>query len=106
MTVTELVLELGKANVLFVFSSLCGMGFHYLKKWSKGETTSSIGGWFGKDNIGATITTFSAFGAAMFTAINTGIITPDMSLLSVLYAGVTTGFAIDSGFNKGDKPTP
>ena len=101
MTDLNLAATFSNADAIFVMSSLAGMVFHYAKKWAKDETTSTLSGWFGKDNINATLMAFGALGTAIFGALGSGLITPDMNLYAIVYAGLTTGFAIDSGFNKG-----
>ena len=89
------------ADAVFVGSSFVGMVAHYVKKWAMDETASSIHGWFGKDDIRATILTFGALGSAIVAAFASGVVTKDMNMMAVIYAGLTTGFAVDSGFNKG-----
>lgn len=92
------------SQVVFVGSSVVGMLAHYVKKWAFDETSSKVHEWFGKDNLRATIITFSALATAICGALGSGAVTPDMNLFGVIYAGLTTGFAVDSGFNKGAPP--
>jgi len=92
-------------HAVFVGSSVIGMVAHYAKKWALDETTSRVHEWFGKDDLRATILTFGALGSAIIGALGAGLITPDMNMFAVIYAGLTTGFAVDSGFNRGTKPT-
>lgn len=101
MTGINMASAFTNADAIYVASSFAGMVFHYAKKWAKDETTSSFTGWFGKDNINATMMAFGALGTAIVGALGSGLITPDMNMYAIVYAGLTTGFAIDSGFNKG-----
>lgn len=101
MNITSLIPE---SNIIFVVSGLIGMVCHYVKKYAKNETSSSFKGYFGRDNLNATINTFGAFGMAILGALSSGIITPQMTVWAVLYAGLTTGWAVDSGFNGGNEP--
>lgn len=91
------------SHAIFVGSSVVGMVAHYAKKWAMDETTSKVHEWFGKDDLRATILTFGALGSAIIGALGSGLITPDMNIFAVVYAGLTTGFAVDSGFNRGSK---
>lgn len=91
---------LTSADLVFVGSGLAGMVGHYVKKWAKSETDASLKEWFGKDNVNASMMAFGAFGTAVIAALGSGLITPDMNVFAVVYAGLTTGWAVDSGFNK------
>jgi hypothetical protein len=106
MSDLNLAAQFTNADAIFVASSFAGMVVHYVKKWAKDETHSSLAGWFGKDNINATLMAFGALGTAIIGALGSGLITPDMNLYALVYAGLTTGFAVDSGFNSGKKITP
>jgi hypothetical protein len=97
----DIVSTFTDSNVIFIGSGLAGMVAHYMKKWARSETTSSLAGYFGKDNINATFATLGAFGTAVIGALGTGAITPEMNMYGVIYAGLTMGFAVDSSFNKG-----
>jgi hypothetical protein len=88
-------------NIIFAASGLVGMAAHYIKKWARSETSSSIIGYFGKDNINATLNTFGAYCVAVIGALGTGVITSDMNVYGIIYAGLTMGFAVDSSFNRG-----
>lgn len=103
---SDLAATISRADALFMASSVVGMVSHYTKKWAMSETSSSLVGWFGKDNIRATVLTFGALGTAVFGALGSGLITPDMNFYAIVYAGVTTGVAVDSGFNKGTPHLP
>lgn len=101
---TSLFSTFSQADAIFIGSGFVGMIFHFIKKKAKKETSSSIVGYFGKDNFAATICMFGAFATAVITALNSGIINDQMDLWGVLYAGLTTGFAVDAGFNSGSDP--
>jgi len=98
---TSIFAQVTQADWLFIASGFVGMVAHYLKKRARKETGSSLTGYFGTDNLNNTLTTFGAFGMAVIGALSTGIIAPDATIWAVLYAGLTTGYAVDSGFNKG-----
>lgn len=103
-TTLNLLSQITEADAIFVVSGFLGMVFHYMKKKTKKQTKASMLGWFGKDNGAASMTTLGAFAMACIAALNSGVITPEMNVYAVMYAGLTTGFAIDSGFNS-DKET-
>ncbi len=98
MSVMDIV---GNHYVDFIVAGLVGMIVHYGRSYSRGNTGSSLVGYFSVDNLPATITTFGAFFMAVVTAINSGVVTDDMSIGSVLYAGMSMGYVVDSGFNVG-----
>jgi hypothetical protein len=103
---TSLLSNFTQADAIFIGSGFVGMVCHYIKKKAKKETSSTMAGYFGKDNAASTITMLGAFFLAVVTALNSGIINPQMDLWGILYAGLTTGFAVDSGFNSGNDPLP
>jgi hypothetical protein len=100
----DLTSSFTSSDVIFVASGFAGMVFHYIKKWARSETSSSMSGYFGKDNVNATMVTLGAFCMAVIGALGAGVITPEMNFYAVIYAGLTMGFAVDSGFNKGSDP--
>lgn len=83
----------------FVVSAVLGGIAHYLKKVARKETTATMRGWFGKDNLAATIYTIIVFFAAIVGALAGDIINSQTGFWATLYTGFATGFAIDAGFN-------
>lgn len=93
----DLSLYLNEAS--FVVSAVLGGIAHYLKKVARKETAATMGGWFGKDNLAATIYTIIVFFAAIVGALAGDIINEQTGFWATLYTGFATGFAIDAGFN-------
>lgn len=92
-------------DIVFVVAGFAGMVLHYVKKKAKAETLASMAGYFIHNNLAATLSALGVFGMAVIGALGSGVITPDMNLWAILYAGLTTGFSIDSGFNsESEKP--
>jgi hypothetical protein len=89
-------------GLVFIAAGFAGMVSHFFKKKIKGETNATLVSWFTHNNPQASMYTIGAFSFAMFSALNTGMITNQMTVWNVIYAGLTTGFAIDSGFNNDD----
>ena len=102
----DIIASLTEPHVVFISAGVVGMIAHWLKKWAKGETSSSLTGYFIKDEINSTFTMLGAFGYAVLGAFATGTITSTSSMYSIVYAGIAAGFAIDSGFNAGAPPNP
>jgi len=87
------------AQIVFLFTGLLGGMMHYLKKYLKGETKSSLYQWFGKSNLPATIYTLVCFTFVMIGAIASDVVNSHTGFWVAVYSGFITGFAIDSGFN-------
>lgn len=83
----------------FVVSAMLGGIAHYLKKVARKETQATMRGWFGKDNLAATLYTVIVFFAAIIGALAGDIINSQTGFWATLYTGFATGFAIDAGFN-------
>jgi hypothetical protein len=86
-------------DMVFAFAVVIGMLGHYCKKKVKNETTSSVVGWFSYSNIQSSIATLVAILVAITGAISNNLITPDMGIMTIIYTGLTTGFAVDSATN-------
>jgi hypothetical protein len=85
--------------LLFVVSVAAGMISHYVKKRAKAETAVSLQDWFGSINIFGTIASFATSMLATLSAISADLVTPEMSLTTIMYIGLTTGYAADSAAN-------
>lgn len=86
-------------QVSFIFCACLGGIAHYFKKVAKKETTASFRGWFGKNNLPATIYTFLVFIFIIIGALAGDIINSQTGFWATLYTGFATGFAIDAGVN-------
>lgn len=87
------------SQVAFVICIILGIISHYIKKYLKGETTTKLYEWYGRENISATL--YSVFFALVVIggALVTGAVDSDTGFWTSMYAGFVTGFALDSGFN-------
>lgn len=86
-------------EILFFVMAILGMISHYLKKYAKKETTVSIYEWFGASNLPGSVASIGTLIFTVSSAIASGVITPDMSIWAIVYAGMTTGIAVDSTTN-------
>jgi hypothetical protein len=86
-------------EILFFVMSCIGMVSHYFKKYAKNETTVTIWEWFGASNLPGSVASIGSLLFAVSSAIASGTITPEMSMWSVIFIGMTTGIAIDSTTN-------
>lgn len=86
-------------EALFLITAVLGMVTHYLKKYTKNETSVSIYEWFGSSNLPGSVASIGSLVFAVASAISSGVITPNMSMWSVIFIGMTTGIAIDSTTN-------
>lgn len=84
---------------IFAISVIIGMCGHYCKKKIKNETDVSFWQWFGTLNVFSTFASFSTALVVVTGAISNGVITPDMNIISIMYIGLTSGFAVDSATN-------
>lgn len=99
MEAVPILEQISQADIVFIVSGFLGMVSHYMKKYAKKQTKASITEWFGRNNLSGSLSSFGAFLVACVTALGSGVITPEMNLYAVIYAGLMTGFAVDSGFN-------
>jgi hypothetical protein len=90
--------------LLFVLSVASGMISHYVKKRAKAETEVSLKDWFGSVNVFGTLCSFGTSLMATLSAISADIVTPEMSLTTIIYIGLTTGYAADSATNSDKQP--
>jgi hypothetical protein len=89
-------------EVILAISTIFGMIGHYAKKKARAETSVSLCQWFGPSNVFGTISSISMAITAVIGVIANNIITPEMSIYSIIYLGLTQGFAIDSATNGDD----
>lgn len=87
-------------EILFAVATIVGMISHFVKKKLKNETTVNLKEWFGTSNLPGSLTSIGTALTIIVTALSNGVITPGMSVLTVIYVGLTTGFAVDSTTNK------
>jgi hypothetical protein len=92
--------QLAHPFIYFVSSSLIGMIGHAIKKWVRGETSSTPVEWFisdhGKNSVAAITAAVSTAGAAALAHQLDG-----MTATQLIYAGFASGVMFDSGLNKG-----
>ena len=93
-------------ELLFAGSTIFGAIAHYFKKYARGQTTVPIWEWFGKANAMNTMMMFGALCSAIVAALASGVLVPGMSMWAVVWAGLATGFAVDSGFNADNSAQP
>jgi hypothetical protein len=87
----------------FVVSVAVGMISHYVKKRAKEETLVSLKDWFGSVNVFGTLCSFGTSLLATMSALSYDVVTPEMSLSTIFYIGLTTGYAADSATNSADE---
>ena len=92
-------------QLIFLISTLLGMIGHYAKKKVRSETQVTIYQWFGSINFFGTISSLSTAAIAIFGALSNNLVTADMSMVTLIYVGLTTGYTIDSTTNGDDTPT-
>lgn len=88
--------------VTFILSVSVGMISHYAKKRAKEETVVSLKEWFGSVNLFGTLSSFATSLLATLSALSYDVVTPEMSLATIIYMGLTTGYAADSATNSDD----
>ena len=89
-------------EAILALSTIFGMIGHYAKKRARSETTVTLCQWFGPSNVFGTISTITIAVMAVIGVIANNIITPEMSIYSIIYLGLSQGFAIDSATNGDD----
>lgn len=90
-------------QAIFSYGVIAGMIGHYAKKKIKDETDVKLSEWFGTVGLYGTISSISAAFMAILGALSNNLITPDMSIYSLLYIGITTGYTVDSSLNNDNK---
>ena len=85
-------------EIAFAAASGIGAVFHYAKKYAKKETQAALHEWFGSANLPATIAALGTLVMTVGGVLASGAI-DTQTLGAVIYAGLTTGFAIDSAAN-------
>ena len=83
-------------NAIFVYFVIIGMIGHYAKKRVKSETDVTFGEWFLNFKVYSTILTIVVTLITIFGALSNNIINDAMSISTIIYTGLTSGFAIDS----------
>ena len=86
-------------EIIFAVATIIGMIAHYVKKRFKYETTVNLREWFGSSNWPGSITSIGTAITIIIAALSNGVITETMPFWSVVYVGLTTGFAVDSTTN-------
>lgn len=94
-----------KNLIIFTAVALAGMFAHYGKSWYKGEIAGNLLDYLFRDNPRATVAsmaaTLSAAAAAYFGGVLDGV-----ALKALIPLAFTTGFGLDSTFNKGGVVPP
>lgn len=86
-------------EIIFAIAVAIGMLMHYCKKNLKQETAVTCVQWFTTSNVKASLCTAFTATLAIIGALSNNLITDDMSLWTVLYVGLTTGYTTDSASN-------
>lgn len=86
-------------EIIFAVATFVGALAHYLKKYTKGETTVPIHEWFGKKNIAGTLLSIITIVVTIIAALGFGLIVPGMNIYVIMYTGFLTGYSIDSSLN-------
>lgn len=89
-------------QVIFSIATICGMIGHYAKKKVRSETHVTLCQWFGSINIFGTLASLSTAAMAIFGALSNNLVTADMSIATLIYIGLTTGYTVDSTTNGDD----
>lgn len=84
---------------VYIVAFILGMIGHYAKKKVKNETEADLAGWFSHQNIFASIATFVTAAITLTGTLANNLITADMSIMTILYTGLTAGIAVDSVAN-------
>lgn len=92
-------------EVILIVSTLLGMFGHYAKKRALSQTNVTACEWFGSVNVFGTISSILLAVTTVVGIISNNMITPDMNVYTVIYIGLTSGFAADSAAN-GDNSKP
>lgn len=81
----------------FICGGIIGSTTHYLKKYYFDcETVEPLWRWFSSSNFKATLKVYATFIAATITALQAGIITDSMPIITILYVGYLTGYGSDT----------
>jgi hypothetical protein len=87
---------LSSNNAIFVYFVIIGMIGHYAKKRVKSETDVTLNEWFCNFKVYSTILTVVTALMVIFGALANNIINDSMTIYTIVYTGLTSGFAIDS----------
>ena len=99
-----------EAQLLYglILAGAVGMVANYLVKWAKGEIEGNLWCYLVKDKLRATVLSFSSYVGVAVASIAAGIFVTDGGIFvgwsTVLWFGVTNGFAVDAIANKGRRP--
>jgi uncharacterized membrane protein len=85
-----------------------GMMANYVVKWLRDELQGSLFTYLFRTHVKGTLLSLTGSISLAITSIGTGIFTTDAGIFvgwsTVLWFGVTNGFAVDSIANKGQRP--
>ncbi len=87
---------LSSNNAIFIYFVIIGMLGHYAKKRVKSETDVTVKEWFCNFKVYSTILTVVTALIVIFGALSNNIINDSMTIYTIIYTGLTSGFAIDS----------
>lgn len=92
-----------------MIAGVVGMCGHYLVKWAQGEIAGSLVQYLFVDSLRKTMLSFFTYVGFALTTIASPALTVDgggsVDWFTVLWIGLTSGYAIDSIANKGTRPT-
>jgi hypothetical protein len=92
-------------ELIFSTATVFGMIGHYAKKKVRSETQVTLYQWFGSINVFGTLASLTTAAIAIFGALSNNVVTADMSIATLVYIGLTTGYTIDSTTNGDDTET-
>ena len=98
-----------EAQLLYgmILSGLLGMLANYTVKWAKNEIAGCLGDYLIRSHLRATVLSFTIMVGSAITAIAAGMFTTAEGAFvgwgTVLWLGVTNGFAVDAIANKGHR---
>lgn len=90
-----------------IISGALGIAANYLLKWARQEIAGSLWQYLFKDNIRGTVLSIASFIGLAITSIAAGVFTADgdtyVGWTTVMWFGLTNGFAVDAIANKGTR---
>jgi hypothetical protein len=87
-------------EITYILCAILGGIMHWIKKFLNKETDAQLLDWYGRNNVAASIYTFTVFFFAIVGSLAADIINSQTGFWAAMYTGFVTGFAIDSGFNR------
>lgn len=102
--------ETQEAQIFYalILSGTLGMIANYAVKWAKDELNGTLWNYLFRENYKRTALSFFTYVGATVAAVSANIFTTDAGAFvgwaTVLWFGVSNGFAVDAIANKGSRP--